>query len=109
MYVRITRNYIVGAFGRSSKLLNEVGHDPGTSKMIRLIEDNSVQETGESNLFRSLVISEPSEFQNKTFNRHLLDLPWREIYKNVEGMFYYGRHKVFCRWNNNSLAMVRLF
>ena len=60
-----------------------------------------------ANLFQDLLISEPAEFQNKTFNRHLLDLPWKEIQQKVEDMFYHGKHMTFCRLDDDSLALVK--
>ncbi len=71
--------------------------------------DYTIDEPEEANLFQELVISEPVEFQNKTFSQHLLDLPWKEIFQRVEDMFYYGNHMTFCRLQNDSLALVIIF
>lgn len=75
---------------------------------LKQMPDYTIDEPEETNLFHDLVISEPLEFQNKTFSQHLLDLPWKEICQRAEEMFYYGSHMTFCRFENDSLALVIL-
>lgn len=76
---------------------------------LKQMTDYTIEEPEETNLFQDLVISEPLEFQNKTFSQHLLDLPWKEIYQSLENMLYYGKHMTFCRLQNDSLALVSFY
>lgn len=63
---------------------------------------------GSGGLFRDLVISEPDEFRNRSFTSHLVELPWTEklLTQQVEESFYVGQHMVFCRKNDDQLAIV---
>lgn len=76
---------------------------------LKQMKDYTIEESVENNLFQNLVISEPTEFQNKTFSQHLFDLPWKEIYQSLEKMLYHGEHMTFCRLGNDSLALVSFF
>jgi hypothetical protein len=63
---------------------------------------------GSGGLFGQLVISEPDEFRNRSFTSHLVELPWTEklLTQRVEESFYAGQHMVFCRKNDDQLAIV---
>lgn len=67
------------------------------------IDDNK-----EQNLFRDLEIMEPVEFQNKTFQQHLENLPWEDslLTKTIERRLINGKHMTFCRLHNDTLALV---
>lgn len=49
-----------------------------------------------------------TEFQDKTFLDHLIDVPWDEplLTQRVEETLYKGKHINFCRLSNDTLAMV---
>ncbi|PSN48351.1 MOXD1 1 protein [Blattella germanica] len=62
---------------------------------------------GAGGLFGELVIQEPSEFRNRSFTSHLVELPWTEklLTQRVEESFYAGKHMVFCRMHDDQLAI----
>ncbi|XP_050523750.1 MOXD1 homolog 1-like isoform X2 [Daktulosphaira vitifoliae] len=68
----------------------------------------TIEENNEPNLFRDLEIMEPVEFQNKTFQQHLDNLPWEDslLTKNIEKRLITGKHMTFCRLQNDTLALM---
>lgn len=68
----------------------------------------TIDDSNEQNLFRDLEIMEPVEFQNKTFQQHLENLPWEDslLTKNIERRLINGKHMTFCRLHNDTLALV---
>lgn len=69
----------------------------------------TIEDDNEPNLFRDLEIMEPVEFQNKTFQQHLDNLPWEDslLTRNIESRLINGKHMTFCRLHNDTLALVR--
>jgi hypothetical protein len=72
------------------------------------VESEDGDAAGSGGLFGELVISEPAEFQNRSFTSHLVELPWTErlLTQRVEESFYAGKHMVFCRKHDDQLAIV---
>lgn len=68
----------------------------------------TIDDSKEQNLFRDLEIMEPVEFQNKTFQQHLENLPWEDslLTKTIERRLINGKHMTFCRLHNDTLALV---
>lgn len=68
----------------------------------------TIDDSNEQNLFRDLEIMEPIEFQNKTFQQHLENLPWEDslLTKTIERRLINGKHMTFCRLHNDTLALV---
>jgi len=68
----------------------------------------TIDDGNEQNLFRDLEIMEPVEFQNKTFQQHLENLPWEDslLTKTIERRLINGKHMTFCRLHNDTLALV---
>ncbi|XP_023716021.1 MOXD1 homolog 1 isoform X2 [Cryptotermes secundus] len=71
------------------------------------VEAEDGDAAGSGGLFGELVISEPEEFQNRSFTSHLVELPWTEklLTQRVEESFYAGKHMVFCRKHDDQLAI----
>lgn len=70
----------------------------------------TIEDDNEPNLFKDLEIMEPVEFQNKTFQQHLDNLPWEDslLTGNIEKRLINGNHMTFCRLHNDTLALVSL-
>lgn len=68
----------------------------------------TIDDDNEPNLFKDLEIMEPAEFQNKTFQQHLENLPWEDelLTGSIERRLIYGNHMTFCRLHNDTLALV---
>ncbi|XP_029345132.1 MOXD1 homolog 1 [Acyrthosiphon pisum] len=68
----------------------------------------TIDDGNEQNLFRDLEIMEPVEFQNKTFQQHLENLPWEDslLTKTIERRLINGKHMTFCRLHNDTLALM---
>jgi hypothetical protein len=68
----------------------------------------TIEDDNEPNLFKDLEIMEPVEFQNKTFQQHLDNLPWEDglLTRNIENRLNNGKHMTFCRLHNDTLALV---
>ncbi|XP_050426603.1 MOXD1 homolog 1-like [Adelges cooleyi] len=68
----------------------------------------TIEENSEPNLFRDLEIMEPVEFQNKTFQQHLENIPWEDslLTRNIESRLITGKHMTFCRLQNDTLALM---
>ncbi|VVC40493.1 Copper type II, ascorbate-dependent monooxygenase-like, C-terminal,DOMON domain,Copper type II [Cinara cedri] len=68
----------------------------------------TIEDDNEPNLFKDLEIMEPVEFQNKTFQQHLDNLPWEEALftGNIERQLINGKHMTFCRLHNDTLALM---
>lgn len=71
----------------------------------------TIEDDNEPNLFRDLEIMEPVEFQNKTFQQHLDNLPWEDdlLTGTIERRLIAGKHMTFCRLHNDTLALVRAY
>lgn len=70
----------------------------------------TIEDNNEPNLFKDLEIMEPVEFQNKTFQQHLDNLPWEDslLTRNIERRLINGQHMTFCRLHNDTLALVSI-
>jgi hypothetical protein len=90
----------------NEKMLNELNQ----AHIAYLMKPPSftIDDDNEHNLFRDLEIMEPVEFQNKTFQQHLDNLPWEDslLTKNIERRLINGKHMTFCRLHNDTLALV---
>ncbi|XP_025190486.1 MOXD1 homolog 1-like [Melanaphis sacchari] len=88
------------------KMLNELNQE----HIAYLMKPPSftIDDSKEQNLFRDLEIMEPVEFQNKTFQQHLDNLPWEDslLTKNIERRLINGKHMTFCRLHNDTLALM---
>ncbi|XP_046406424.1 MOXD1 homolog 1-like [Ischnura elegans] len=72
-----------------------------------LDEGESVGGSSSYQIFEDLVIKQPLEFSNKSFSRHLQEVPWAEelLTRRIEHSFRYGQHMTFCRMQNDQLPL----
>lgn len=55
-----------------------------------------------------LIISDPVEFNDRSFLAHLYQLPWAEplFTRRIEQSMLMGKHMTFCRVSNETLSLV---
>ncbi|XP_071439423.1 MOXD1 homolog 1-like [Hetaerina americana] len=72
-----------------------------------LDEGESVGGGSSYQIFEDLVIKQPTEFSNKSFSRHLQEVPWAEklLTHRIEQSFRYGQHMTFCRMRDDQLPL----